>query len=159
MGIVLFDEIQKDFGIGMVHVKTRESLVLCQVFETGLCTLSPYIALAEQGEGIAVGPAAEFLDFPVASGILLCKLVAGESQHYKAPVLVGIVQFFQSFKLGSKAALAGCIDNEKNFAFVVGQGNFLAFSIHCFEIVYVHINLPGSHALKAAAPPADSISK
>lgn len=70
MGIILFDEIQKDFGIGMVHVKTLESFFLCQVFEKGLCTVSPYITLAEHGECDAVVQAAEFLHLRVAARLL-----------------------------------------------------------------------------------------
>lgn len=89
----------------MVHVKTLESLFLCQVFEKGLCTVSPYITLAEHGECDAVVQAAEFLNFPVASGILLRKLVAWEAQHHKAPVLVGIVQFSSPSNWGVKPHL------------------------------------------------------
>ena len=157
MGIVLFDEVQEDLCIGMVHVQALEALFLCEVLEEGLGIIAAYIAFTEHGEGDAIVQAAEFLDFSVACRILFCKLVAWEAQHHEAPVFIGIVQLFQSFKLGREAAFAGGIHNEKDLALVVGQGNFLSLSIDCFEIVNVHTKPPGAFPHMAAAPPVESL--
>lgn len=49
------------------------------------------------------------------------KLIAWEAKYCKSFILIVIVQLLQAVQLWGEPAFTGCIDNEKNLAFIVGQ--------------------------------------
>ena len=56
-------------------------------------------------------------------------LVAGEAENDKVVAVLGLqvlVQLLETLVLGGEAALGGGVDEEDDFAFVVGHGHFLA---------------------------------
>jgi hypothetical protein len=48
----------------------------------------------------------------------LIEIIAGKTQHHQTLVLVLMVKFFKSAKLGCKTAVAGRINNQQGFACV-----------------------------------------
>src|SRR5690606_1082122 len=69
---------------------------------------------------------AERRDFTLATRLLLAKLIAGESQHYQAAVLVTLPELFQPLILRRESALAGGVHYQDCLGIEVSQGFLLA---------------------------------
>ena len=78
--------------------------------------------LGEDGEGDGVVDGAEFGDFLVGAGLLLAEVVGGEAEDDEAAVFVLLVEGFEAGVLRGEAALGGDVDDEEDFAGVVGEG-------------------------------------
>ena len=66
----------------------------------------------------------------VGTGILAAELVARESEDSKVFGVLGLqllVEFLETFELGSKAALGGSVDDEDGLALERGEGKRRAF--------------------------------
>ncbi len=93
------------------------------------------IYLCHHGKAYAVIQLAELGDLFIVALVLRAKLVARKTQHHQPSLAIGLVQFFQSGKLGCEAAGAGGVDNEHGLALVLFQGNRLARDIQGGEVV------------------------
>src|SRR5690349_8442404 len=91
--------------------------------------------LLEQREAHAVFERTEVADLFRVSGLLVPELVAGETQHGEAAVLVGAIQLFESFVLRGEAALAGDVDDQHRVAAPRVQLARLTLQRVRFEIV------------------------
>src|SRR5271170_2826796 len=77
--------------------------------------------LGVDGEGYAVFAGAEGLDLFVGAWFLGTEIVGREAEDDEPLVFILLVSRFQSAVLRRVAALAGHIDHENHFAFIVGQ--------------------------------------
>ena len=77
--------------------------------------------LLHQGEGDAIVQPAELDDLFVGAGLLMAELVAGEAYDDEALVLVLLVEGLEAVVLGSEAALGRGVDDQEDFAFIVGE--------------------------------------
>ena len=105
----------------MIHVEALEAFFLGQVSEERLRVVTAYVALLEHLEGNAIVDLAEFLDFFIGSRILFIELVAREAEDFQALVLVFLIQFLKACKLRCESALACCIDDQNNLAFILRE--------------------------------------
>src|ERR1041385_3887760 len=87
------------------------------------------VQFVEEREGHAVFAGAEFLDFLVRARLLRPEVVARESQHGQALVLVFLVQSLEALVLRSEAALGGHVDDEQHLALVILQSGILAVDV------------------------------
>ncbi|MNN64562.1 hypothetical protein D3C81_1800070 [compost metagenome] len=85
-----------------------------------MCPVTLHINLLVHREGDPVIDLAELCDVFTFTRLLACKLIAWKAQDFKTAVLEFIIHFLETLILGSKAAFAGCIDDEQHFAFVLG---------------------------------------
>lgn len=67
--------------------------------------------------------------------VLVCKLIARESQHYQPLVLVLLVQVLELSKLRRKATLGRRVDNQDDFALERGKVVRVALGSLGFEVV------------------------
>lgn len=79
------------------------------------------IDLFHDRETDIIGQFAKTGDFCGIARLLLAKLVAGESNDFKARVRVFAVKRLEPFILGREAALAGGVHNQQNLALFVGK--------------------------------------
>lgn len=87
------------------------------------------VNLLHDREADAVVDLAKVLDIVVGAGLLVTKLVAGEAEDDKVVgvlLLDRLVELLEALVLGSEAALGGRVDDEDDFALVIGEGDFLA---------------------------------
>jgi hypothetical protein len=87
------------------------------------------VDLLHDGKGHAVVDLAEALDLVVGAGLLAAELVAREAEDDEVVgvLLLDLVpDFFEPGVLGREAAFGGGVDDEDDFAFVVGEGDLLA---------------------------------
>lgn len=122
----------------MIHVEALEAFFLGQVSEERLRVVTAYVALLEHLEGNAIVDLAEFLDFFIGSRILFIELVAREAEDFQALVLVFLIQFLKACKLRCESALACCIDDQNNLAFILRERNFLALHGGACKIINAH---------------------
>lgn len=84
-----------------------------QVLEGRVCPCAGDSDLAKHGEGDTVGATHKALDLPVAVGLLLAKLVAGETKHVEVLGSQVPLQLLQSsVVLLCEATLAGHIHHQ-----------------------------------------------
>lgn len=121
LGEVLLEDVLEDSSVRMLFIKALEALFLREVLEERLCRLAAHVALLEDLERHAVVVAAELLDLRVAARVLCSELIARETENLETLILVGEVELLQSLELRREAALAGRIDDQQDFALVVGQ--------------------------------------
>ena len=76
--------------------------------------------LGEEREGDGVLGRAELGDLLVGAGLLTGEVIGGEAEDDEATVLVLLVEVFEGGVLRGESALGGDIDEEKDFAGVVG---------------------------------------
>jgi hypothetical protein len=76
----------------------------------------------EEGEGDGVVDGAEGGDFFGGAGFLLGEVVGGEAKDDEAAVFVLLVEGFEGGVLRGEAAFGGYVDDEEDFAGVVGEG-------------------------------------
>ena len=79
--------------------------------------------------------AAEFCNFLVGAGLLVGKLVAGETYNLQAQILVTLVKVFQTVVLGSKTALGSGVHNHENLSLVLGEVYLFALVVQGLEII------------------------
>ncbi len=82
--------------------------------------------LGEHGEVDGEGGAAEGLDLLVGAGLLGAEVVGGEAADDEAGVFEAGVELFEGVVLRGEAALGGDVDDEEDFAAVVGEGGAFA---------------------------------
>ena len=81
--------------------------------------------LGEHGEVDAKGGAAEGLDVLVGAGLLSTEVVGWEAADHEAGLFEAGVDLFEGVVLRSETALGGDVDDEEDFAAIVGQrGSF-----------------------------------
>ena len=83
----------------------------------------------EHGESHIVFCGAECFDLEVGAGFLGAEVVGGEAEDGEAFVLVFGVHGFEAGVLGGVAALAGDIDDEEDFAGVLGEVDIFAVDV------------------------------
>ena len=93
------------------------------------------IDLGHHGEAHTVVELAERRDLVLAARVLRAELVARETQHDQALVLVGLPELFQAIELGREAAFAGGVDDEDDLASVLVELDRLAGDGGGVEIV------------------------
>ncbi len=74
-----------------------------------------------QRESNTVVHAAKLGNFFVGTGLLVAKLVTGETNHNQTLVFIFLIQGLQAIVLRGKTALGCCIDNEKDLALIIGK--------------------------------------
>ena len=82
--------------------------------------------LLEHGEVDGVGSGAEVIDLLVGAGFLRAEVVGREAEDDEASVFEAGVESFEGFVLWGEAALGGDVDDEENFAAVVGESEVFA---------------------------------
>ena len=82
--------------------------------------------LLEHGEVDAEVGGAEFLNFLVGAGFLGAEVVGGEAEDDEASIFEAGVEGFEGLVLWGEAALRGYVDDEENFAAVVGESEVFA---------------------------------
>jgi hypothetical protein len=76
--------------------------------------------LGEEGEGDGVVGGAEFGDLLVGAGLLAGEVVGGKAEDDEAAIFVGLVEGFEGGVLRGEAAFAGDVQDEEDFAGVIG---------------------------------------
>ncbi len=103
-----------------------------EVFVEGCDVVTFDADFGEHGEGDVVLAGAELFDFFVRAGLLFAEVVGGESEDDEAFVFVLLVGAFEGGVLGGVAALAGDVDDEDDFAGVLGEVDVFAVDVfHC----------------------------
>lgn len=93
------------------------------------------INFGKHGEADAVVFLTEGGDFGFCAGFLMIKLIAGEAENDKAFVFVRFVELLEAFILRGETTFAGGVDNEDDFAFVVGHGLLVAIDGGCGKVI------------------------
>lgn len=143
---------QELFEIPLDPLQPHDSRFLTlHPFPHGLGRTPIHIRLPQHGEGNAVIHLAELLDGIVVTGILPGKLITREPEDDEV-VLVWcrldlFPQGFETFKLRGEAALRGGVDNEDDFALMLGEGVIAALLVFGGEFVKVGC---GGHGLVGA---------
>jgi len=77
--------------------------------------------LGEEREGDGIFGGAELGDFLIGAGLLACEVVGGKAEDDEAAIFVLLIERFEGGVLRGEAAFAGDVDDEENFAGVVGE--------------------------------------
>ena len=80
----------------------------------------------EEWEGDGVFGGAELGDFLIVAGLLTGEVVGGDAEDDEALILVLLVEGLEGGVLGGEAAFAGDVDEQEDFAGVVGKGGGVA---------------------------------
>ena len=108
-------------GFGFESVILLNGSLGFEVLKNGFSGCAIHINLFHDLERHPIVQLTELLDLAIITGILLLELVAGKANDDQSSVLILLVQFLQSCKLGSETALAGCINNQQHLAFKLGE--------------------------------------
>jgi hypothetical protein len=116
--------------------------------KTGLLVLEPGpegvgavaidVGLLHDREAHAVVELAELLDVIVGAGLLAAELVAREAEDDKVIRVLALEVGPELLKTGvlrGEAALGGSVDDEDDFALIVGKGNLLAALVKRLKVV------------------------
>lgn len=99
--------------------------LLLHPFVNGLGLVAVHISFAQDGKGDPVIDLAELLDCVVGAGILFIELIAGKAEDDEGVGPVsgrhGLVEFLQPFELRGEATFGGCVDDEHDFVFEIGE--------------------------------------
>ena len=121
---------EKFLEIPLDHLQAHQTrLLLLHPLKHGCGIRAVDIDLAKNGEADTIVDLAEFLDLVVGAGILGAELVAGEAEDGEVVAVLGfqfLVEFLQTFELGSETAFRGRVNDENDLAFEVGEGVFVA---------------------------------
>ena len=103
----------------------------CERVEEGVRGGAADDDLGEERKGDVVVFGAELLDFLGIPGLLGAEVIAGESEHDEAAVLVALVEGFEAGVLAGVSALACHVDDEQHLVLEVAEGG--GFSLNVFE--------------------------
>ena len=118
----------------MSGIETCKTCLALQICEDGVLIGTVDVNLLHNLECHAIVQLTELAYLIVSAWILLCKLVAWESDDNEALVLILFIQLLQTLELRSETTLAGCVDNQQHLTFELGEIQFLTFARKSLEI-------------------------
>ena len=83
-----------------------------KILEYGVGIFAIHVCFLHDLKTYTIVQLTETADFLVASGVLICKLVAREPNYDKSLVLVSLMKLLQTLKLRGQAAFACGVDNQ-----------------------------------------------
>ena len=129
----LVDDKENDDTKQFLTIQTKKGNTFYMVIDRSSTSENVYMmSLVDEND------LAEFLDFFIGSRILFIELVAREAEDFQALVLVFLIQFLKACKLRCESALACCIDDQNNLAFILRERNFLALHGGACKIINAH---------------------
>ena len=126
VGVELVDHLTEVF---VVFWGVGAALIGGLSFEVGVeggFVVAVDVDFGHDGEGYVVGEGAEGADFVGGARFLTVELVAWEGEDFEALVVVFLIEGFEAFVLRSEATAAGDVDDEEDFALIVGEGDGVA---------------------------------
>jgi hypothetical protein len=113
-------DLAREFWIGGLVRKERVE---------GMNALAFHRNLGEQGEGDAVGKAAEALDLGFGSRFLPAKVIRRKCQNLETPLLEPAVERLQGLVLGRESAFAGHVHDKKDLPGELRDGSFSSIDV------------------------------
>jgi hypothetical protein len=116
----------------------KTGLLVLEPGPEGVGAVTVDLGLLHDGEAHAVVELTELLNVIVGAGLLAAELVAGEAEDHK---VIGVLalevgpELLKASILRGEAALGGSVDDEDDFALIVGKGNLLAALVKRLKVV------------------------